>query len=73
MEAKSKHFQPREVSFDKYKHKISPWISSGIIHSIKYRDSLYRKLKKTDVQTQSITSCQMIYAYTTQYLKRTLD
>ena len=51
MEAKFKHFQPREVRFDKYKHKFSPWISSGIIHSIKYRDSLYRKLKKTDVQT----------------------
>ena len=48
MEAKCKHFQPREVRFDIYKHKFSPWISSGIIHSIKYRDSLNRKLKKTN-------------------------
>ena len=51
MEAKSKHFQPREVRFVRYKHKFSPWISSGIIHPIKYRYSLYRKLKTTDVQT----------------------
>ena len=51
MEAKCKHFPPHEVRFDKYKHKFSPWISSGIIHSIKYRDSLYRKLKKTNAQS----------------------
>ena len=51
MEAKCKHFQPREVRFDRYKHKFSPWISSGIIHSIKYRDSLYRKLKKRNAQS----------------------
>ena len=48
MEAKAKHFQPREVNYNKYKHKYSPWITSGIIRSIKYRDLLYRKLKKTD-------------------------
>ena len=46
MEAKVKHFQPREVNYKKYKHKYSPWITSGIIRSIKYRDLLYRKLKK---------------------------
>ena len=45
MEAKPKHFQPREVRYNKYKHKFSP----GIIRSIKYRDSLYRKLKKAYV------------------------
>ena len=48
MEAKAKHFQPREVNYNKYKHKYSPWITSGIIPSIKYRDLLYWKLKKTD-------------------------
>ena len=74
MEAKSKHFQPREIRFDKYKHKFSPWISSGIIHSIKYRYSLYSKnWRRQMFKHQSIMSCQIIYAYTTQYLKQTLD
>ena len=49
MEAKAKHFQPREIRYNKYKHKFSPGMTSDIIRSIKYRDSLYRKLKKTDV------------------------
>ena len=33
------------VKANKYKHKLSPWITSGIMHSIKFRDSLYKKLK----------------------------
>ena len=46
---------PRGLSFSEqlvhnntYKHKYSPWITSGIIRSIKYRDLLYRKLTETD-------------------------
>ena len=30
-----------------YKHKKENWISTGNLHSIKYRDKLYRKLKQT--------------------------
>ncbi len=33
------------VKFDKYKHKKTNWITSGIIKSIQYRDNLYKKLK----------------------------
>ena len=29
------------------RHKISKWITHGIIKSIKYRDKLYKKLKMT--------------------------
>ena len=36
------------VKFDKHKHPINPWITSGLINSIKYRDRLFSKLKKTD-------------------------
>ena len=49
MDGKAKHVQPREVRYNKYKHKFSPWLTSGIIRSIRYIDSLYRKLEKTDV------------------------
>ncbi len=36
------------VKYDKYKHKKSKWITSGIIKSIKYRDNLYKELKATN-------------------------
>lgn len=31
--------------FNRYKHKLSPWISSGIIDSIHFRDQLYKEFK----------------------------
>ena len=37
----------RRLKFNKYKHKKSSWISFGIINSIKFRDKLYKDLKKT--------------------------
>ena len=38
------HFSPKIV---RYKHQEENWITTGILHSIKYRDKLYRKLKQT--------------------------
>ena len=46
--AKNKHFQPKYVPFKKYKHKLSPWMTAGILRSIKFRDNLYKQLIKTD-------------------------
>ena len=42
----NKHFPRRQVKFNKYKHKKNTWITKGILHSIKFRDNLYRELKK---------------------------
>jgi hypothetical protein len=41
----AKHFPIKTVKFNKYKHKCSPWITNGILKSLKKRDNLYRKLK----------------------------
>ena len=41
------HFSLKTVRYDKYKHKKEDWITTGILHCIKYRDKLYRKLKQT--------------------------
>jgi exonuclease III len=41
----TKHFPIRKVKFNKYKHKSTPWITNGILISLKYRDKLYRELK----------------------------
>ena len=48
-----KHFSPLEIKFHKYRHKRSPWITQGIINSIKFRDKLYVRLKKSS-ETDSI-------------------
>ena len=43
-ECKDKYLPAKKVRFNKYKHKISPWITYGIIESIKHRDQLLSKL-----------------------------
>ena len=45
--AKDKHLPRRTVKFNKYKHKINPWMTSEILDSMKYRDKLYARLKST--------------------------
>ena len=45
--AKNKHLPQRKVKFNKYKHKINPWMTSDILDSMKYRDKLYQRLKST--------------------------
>ena len=46
--AHKKCFPIKEVKFNKYKHKIAPWITNGILRSMKFRDKLYVKWKKCD-------------------------
>jgi hypothetical protein len=46
----NKFFPEKICKFDKYKHKKCPWITTGIMRSIKYRDKLYKKLKAMDGQ-----------------------
>ena len=41
LEAKEKLLTSKIVRFNKYRHKISPWITNGILVSIRHRDKLY--------------------------------
>ena len=45
MRAKDKHMPIKIMKYNKYKHKHSKWITCGLLNSIKYRDSLYKKYK----------------------------
>ena len=47
--AKEKHLTPKKVKFNHYKHKKNPWITKGILNSIKFRDKLYKKTRLTDL------------------------
>ena len=40
-----KHFPEKTIKVNKYRHKLSKWITSGIIKSIEFRDKLYKCLK----------------------------
>jgi hypothetical protein len=46
--SKNKHLPSKLIRLNKYKHKKSPWITYGIIHSIEYRDKLYKKKQMTN-------------------------
>ena len=59
LDAKSNYLAPKSVRFKKYKHKINPWITQGILNSIRYRDKLYRKFIKTDPNSHTYLSMQL--------------
>jgi len=40
-------FPEKKVRFNKYKHKVSPWMTNGILKSIHRRDNLSKKIKNT--------------------------
>ena len=40
-----RHFPPKRVKFNKYQHKLSNWITTGILKFIEFRDNLYKRLK----------------------------
>ena len=47
MNLKQECFQRKLVRFDKKKHRINPWLTSGILKSINYKDKLYKTLMQT--------------------------
>ena len=51
LNAKSKHLAPKTVKFKKHKHKLSQWMTYGILNSIKYRDKMILKLKALSAGT----------------------
>ena len=65
----SKHFPIKTIKFDKYKHKCSPWITNGILKSLKFRDKMYRERKSYDVNSP-IYSSQLINLNTYNTLLR---
>ena len=48
LSAKEKHLKPVKTKLNYYKHKKNPWISMGIINSIKFRDKMYKRLRLTN-------------------------
>ena len=53
VDATTRHFKAKTVRFNRYKHKISPWVTSGILRSIQFRDKIYRNLQSTSPDTEN--------------------
>ena len=61
-ESREKCLPQTEVKFNKYKHKISPWITFAIINSIKKRDQLYVKWKKANPNSQKYSDLENLFS-----------
>ena len=42
---KNTHMTSKLVKYNKYKHKKSKWITTGLLRSIRFRNDLYKKIK----------------------------
>ena len=47
VKAAEKHLPQKLVKYKKHKHKKARWITQGIIRSIKFRDKMFARLRKT--------------------------
>ena len=73
---KDKNLPTKRLKLDKRKHKVSPWITAGVIKSINTKNQLYKKLKKCDVNTISFNLYSNILNRFKQYeriLKKTIS
>ena len=69
---KDKHLPYKFIKFNKYKHKGSNWITRGVLNSIKYRDGIYKHLRKTNKSTTRYQELkQQLRVYNT-ILKKTI-
>ena len=59
--AKKKCFPVKVVKFNKYRHKLSPWITDNILNEIKFRDKLYIKWKKCPENSQNYNEYESSY------------
>ncbi len=55
---KNLHLPEKTVRFDKHKHGKTKWITQSLIKSIKFRDDLYKKFKKSSPNSAQHTTLQ---------------
>ena len=67
-----KHTLKKIVKSNRHKHKISKWITQGIIKSIKYRDKLYKKLNMTYHESPDYTILKVNLKSFNTLLKKTI-
>ena len=48
----TKHLPTKLLRYNKYKHKKTKWITRGLLHSIRFRDKLYKRVKNAQPNSQ---------------------
>ena len=71
-DAYENHFPEKRIKFNKYKHKLSPWITMDILKSIEFRDNLYKKLKKCHIESAEYELLQHNLKTYNSYVKRSI-
>ena len=51
---KNTHMTSKLVKYNKYKHKKSKWITTGLLRSIRFRDDLYKKIKLSNPASREL-------------------
>ena len=67
---KHKHMPMKTVRFDKNKYKMTKWVTTRIIKSIKFRDKLYKQLKSIPVNSQEYNTMKINVKTYNQILKK---
>ena len=62
----------RKIKLHKHKHKRSEWITMGLIRSIKYRDNLYKRLKKVSQTSNEFYEMKQNLRVYNRILKRSI-
>ena len=70
---KNKHLPTKTIRFNKYKHKKSPWITNGILRSIKFRDNLYKQMKSTHPDSQQFPTLKQNLKTYNKILNRSIQ
>ena len=60
------------VKYSKHKHKKSNWITQGIIKSIKFRDSMYKRFKETPITDQLHNTLKLNLTTYNRILKKSI-
>ncbi len=60
-QAQIKYMPEKLVKFNKYNHKMTPWITKRLLWSIKYKDELYQRHKMTDPHSTEFGTQQNYY------------
>lgn len=67
-----KYLPKKTAKFNKYKHKLHPWITIGLIKSIKNRDNIYKHLNSLDPDCLEYMSCKINFATYSKILKKSI-
>ena len=65
-------FPTRVVKFNRKRHKISPWMTNGILKSINHRNRLYKNLKQYKPDSFMYTEKQLQFNRYRNELKKTI-